>query len=86
MSNFNPERLGLATASLDDDFVEEVEDVIGDMQRYVDEHSPQRVHIPDSISDEEAVLAVQHEHEQAGFECLEEQAREIVLEARGHAN
>ncbi len=70
----------------DDDIVEQriVDDVVGDMERYVDEHSPDRIHLPDSVSDEEAVLAIQHEHQQAGFECLEEQAREMVLEARSH--
>ncbi len=69
-----------------DDIVEQriVDDVVGDMERYVDEHSPDRLNIPDSVSDEEAVLAIQHEHQQAGFECLEEQAREMVLEARSH--
>jgi hypothetical protein len=70
----------------DDDIGEQriVDDVVGDMERYVDEHSPDRIHLPDSVSDEEAVLAIQHEHQQAGFECLEEQAREMVLEARSH--
>jgi hypothetical protein len=72
----------------DDNIVEQriVDDVVGDMERYVEEHSPNRIHIPDSVSDEEAVLAVQHEHEQAGFACLEEQAREMVLEARRHGS
>lgn len=72
----------------DDDILEQriVDDVAEDMQRYVSEHSPDQIHIPDSISDDEATLAVQHEHEQAGFECLVEQAREIVREARSHSS
>jgi hypothetical protein len=67
----------------DDDIVE---DVVGDMERYFDEHCPDEVQVPDSISDDEAVRAVQHQYGQAGFECLEEQAREIVQEARSHSS
>lgn len=62
-----------------------VDGVVGDLQRYVEEHSPDEIRVPDSISDDEAVHAVQHHYGQAGFECPEKHAREIVLEARGHA-
>ena len=69
------------TCVTDGDFVD---GVAGDLKRYVEEHSPDEIRVPARISDDEAVRAVQHQYGQAGFECPEKQAREIVLEARAH--
>jgi hypothetical protein len=55
---------------------------IGEIQKYLNEHPSDEIHVPDGVGDAEAVHAVQQLYDQAGFDCPEAQAQEIVREAR----
>jgi hypothetical protein len=55
---------------------------IAAIKAFLDQNPPDEIDIPDSVGDAEAVHAVQHQYDVAGLECTEEQAEEIVREAR----
>lgn len=58
------------------------DDFLRAIQRYHDEHPVDKIQVPEDVSEDEAVRAVQEQIEQAGFSCPEEQALEIVRQAR----
>ncbi|WP_195166901.1 hypothetical protein [Mycobacteroides abscessus] len=59
----------------DDDFMRQVND-------YVEKNAPKKIEVPDDISEDEAVLAIQKQFEDAGFGCDRDTALEIIQEAR----
>lgn len=59
-------------------------DLYGELEKYRRERAPSQISVPTDVSEDEAVRAVQEQFERAGFECPEEQAREIVREAWGN--
>jgi len=56
---------------------------IGAIKAFLEQNPPDEISIPDSVGHAEAVHAVQEQYDEAGLECTEEQAEEIVREARG---
>lgn len=51
------------------------------IQRRVDEKLPKGVSVPTGVSEDEAIRAVQEQFQEAGFDCPEETARNLVQEA-----
>ncbi|MGZ6806901.1 MAG: hypothetical protein ACXVGG_09770 [Mycobacteriaceae bacterium] len=54
------------------------EDVVKEIQRRIQEMFPEGVSVPSGVSEDEAVQAVQDQFTVAGFDCPEEQARDLV--------
>jgi hypothetical protein len=59
-------------------FGSKLEEVI---QRHVDDNFPEGVNVPTDVSEDDAVRVVQEQFQEAGFECPEETARNLVQEA-----
>ena len=62
------------------------DDVVEDIQRQAQDHlidqlQQQGIVVPTGVSEDEAVQMVQEQFSEAGFECPDDQAREIVREA-----
>ena len=62
------------------------DDVVEDIQRQAQDHLIDQLHqqgivVPTGVSEDEAVQMVQEQFSEAGFECPDDQAREIVREA-----
>jgi hypothetical protein len=55
---------------------------IAAIKTFLDENPPDEISIPDTVGDAEAVHAVQEQYDEAGLECTEEQAEELVRKAR----
>jgi len=64
----------------DDDDV--VEDIQRQAQDLIDQLQQQGIVVPTGVSEDEAVQMVQDQFSEAGFECPDDQAREIVRQAR----
>lgn len=61
----------------------DLDDVI---ERYIEKHFPDSVHVQTGVSEDEAIRSVQDQFDDAGFECSEETARGLVQKAwRGAA-
>jgi hypothetical protein len=58
------------------------DDWADDIQKYIEENFPKGVNVPTGVSEDEAVRAVQEQFTKAGFGCPEEQARDLVRQAR----
>jgi hypothetical protein len=52
------------------------------IKTFLHQNPPEEIDIPDSVGDAEAVHAVVEQYDEAGLECTEEHAEEIVREAR----
>jgi hypothetical protein len=52
------------------------------IKTFLHQNPPEDIDIPDSVGDAEAVHAVVEQYDEAGLECTEEHAEEIVREAR----
>jgi hypothetical protein len=64
----------------------EDDDVVEDIQRQAqdlidDQLQQQGIVVPTGVSEDEAVQMVQEQFSESGFECPDDQAREIVREA-----
>lgn len=59
----------------DDDWIDEIEQ---QMERYLEDHFPDGLDIPADVSEDEKVQAVQEHLSEAGFNCPDETARNIV--------
>jgi hypothetical protein len=62
------------------------DDVVEDIQRQAQDHlidqlQQQGIVVPTGVSEDEAVQMVQEQFCESGFECPDDQAREIVREA-----
>lgn len=54
------------------------DDLVKEIQRKIQELFPEGVSVPTGVSEDEAVQAVQDQFTVAGFDCPEEQARDLV--------
>jgi hypothetical protein len=54
------------------------DDLVNEIQRKIQEMFPEGVSVPTGVSEDEAVRAVQDQFTVAGFDCPEEQARDLV--------
>lgn len=63
----------------DDDDV--LEDIRRQAEDLTDQLQQQGIVVPTGVSEDEAVQMVQEQFSEAGFECSDDQAREIVREA-----
>lgn len=52
------------------------------IRTFLHQNPPEEIDIPDSVGDAEAVHAIVGQYDEAGLECTEEHAEEIVREAR----
>ncbi|OBI01681.1 hypothetical protein [Mycobacterium scrofulaceum] len=59
----------------DDGWIDEIEEQI---ERYLADNFPDGLHIPAEVSEDEKVQAVQEQLSEAGFNCPDDTAREIV--------
>lgn len=59
----------------DDGWIDEIEQQI---ERYLEDNFPDGLHIPAEVSEDEKVQAVQEQLSDAGFNCPDDTAREIV--------
>jgi hypothetical protein len=51
------------------------------IEQYFEEHFAASVKVPTGVSEDDAIRVVQEQFDDAGFDCSEETARELVLEA-----
>jgi hypothetical protein len=58
------------------------DDLAKEIQRKIEGMFPEGVSVPTGVSEDEAVQAVQDQFTVAGFDCPEEQARDLVRQAR----
>jgi hypothetical protein len=59
------------------------DDLETQIQKYIDEHFPDDLKIPTGVTEDEAVHAIQHQLQDAGFDAPTETARRILIKARG---
>jgi hypothetical protein len=58
------------------------DDLVKEIQRKIQQMFPQGLSVPNGVSEDEAVQAVQDQFTVAGFDCPEEQARDLMRQAR----
>ena len=62
-----------------DDLADEIARAV---KQHVEENFPKGIHVRTGVSDDEAVRDVQQQFQDAGFDCPDETARDLVRRAR----